>query len=484
MGEILIAALKVATATVASLLVWMVAGKMLALQLGAAGVGLFGILRQLLQYLGVVATLNSQTAMVQGISQRSGDELKRFTNSIFRIQALLGLFVVVLLLLGAPWLGPRLIPHPQATALLRWIALAVLATCANNFFLGLLNGHRKINSLVLSQVLGPVTVLLLALPMIWLLRRGYSIGYVLMLICPAAVGAAFAAYSVRKEGWLPSFLPGAIAKADAVHFFRMSGVLLVSGLLATGTPFLQSHMVAAHLGLQQAGFFWVAWTLSMTYVTLLLGSYGTYYMPSLSRLEDLEDRRSLIRDYLRLSMAAMPILVSIVIVLKPLVISVMFSDALLPAARVMRWMLIGDFFKGISWVLAFPMLAFNKMLWFFWTEALFSITLALASYLWLFAGGSIEGLGAIFLLGYILYLLVMCYYIHREHGYRFRREEMLRFFSGLLTVVLLSAFTWNEVNIRWGSIMAFVLLGSLHLAVMFRGTDARAMVAVLFRARF
>lgn len=87
MGEILIAALKVGTATLASLVVWMVASKMLTLQLGAAGVGIFGMLRQLLQYLGVVATINDQTAMVQGISQRSGDELKRFTNSVFRIQA-------------------------------------------------------------------------------------------------------------------------------------------------------------------------------------------------------------------------------------------------------------------------------------------------------------------------------------------------------------------------------------------------------------
>lgn len=87
MSEILIAALKVESATLASLVVWVVTGKMLALQLGAAGVGIFGMLRQLLQYPRVVATINGRTAMVQGISQRSGDELKRFTNSVFRIQA-------------------------------------------------------------------------------------------------------------------------------------------------------------------------------------------------------------------------------------------------------------------------------------------------------------------------------------------------------------------------------------------------------------
>lgn len=64
MGEILIAALRVGTTTLASLVVWMVAGKMLALQLGPAWVGTFGRLRQVLEYLGVVATINGQTATV------------------------------------------------------------------------------------------------------------------------------------------------------------------------------------------------------------------------------------------------------------------------------------------------------------------------------------------------------------------------------------------------------------------------------------
>ncbi|MDP2815094.1 MAG: hypothetical protein Q8O19_00260 [Rectinemataceae bacterium] len=54
MGEILIAALKVGTAILAGFVVWVVAGKMLALALGAAGVGIFlGMLCQVLQFPGV-----------------------------------------------------------------------------------------------------------------------------------------------------------------------------------------------------------------------------------------------------------------------------------------------------------------------------------------------------------------------------------------------------------------------------------------------
>src|SRR5512133_2560161 len=115
----------------------------------------------------------------------------------------------------------------------------------------------------------------------------------------------------------------------------MSGVMLVAGVVTTGTQFFISWLVAKRMGLAQAGQFWTAWTLSMAYVTLVLGSLGTYYMPSLSRLSDPEDRRALIRNYLRLSLIAMPLLVSLVIVFKPWVIRGMFSSALLPALQVM-----------------------------------------------------------------------------------------------------------------------------------------------------
>src|SRR5438128_1102782 len=107
--DILGAGLKVGLATLAGLLGWVVAGKVLAVTLGASGVGLFGLLRQLLQNLTVLASFNGQSALVQGIASRATkEEQKRFAGSVLRIQILLAGAIAVLLLLAAPWIGPRL----------------------------------------------------------------------------------------------------------------------------------------------------------------------------------------------------------------------------------------------------------------------------------------------------------------------------------------------------------------------------------------
>src|SRR5207302_2757346 len=112
------------------------------------------------------------------------------------------------------------------------------------------------------------------------------------------------------------------------------------------------------------GHYWTAWTLSMAYVTLVLGSYASYYLPSLSQLTEFAPQQNLIRVYLRLALVVMPPLVAAVVILKPAVIRLVFSDELIPALSVMRWMLIGDLLKGVSWVLALPMLASRHLRWY------------------------------------------------------------------------------------------------------------------------
>lgn len=459
MRDILLAALKVAAATLANLLGWMLAVKIISVQLGAAGVGLFGILRQLLQYLVVVATFAGHTALIQGIASRTDEAQRQFAESVQSLMVLMAAGVALILLLGAPVLAPGLIPHPQAVLLLRWLALAALCMSAQTLYTSILTAYRLLDQLVVAQLVGPACALLLVIPMVMLVRAGASSGFVLMLGLPPAAVALAAVWAARRAGRLPAFR-AAIDGKDAAYFFRMSTVLLTTGLINTGAQYFMNRIVAARLGLEMAGYYWVAWTLSMAYVTLALGSFGNYYMPSLSRLQDAEDRRALMRSYLQMAVVAMPVLVSLAILFKPLVVRVMFSAALLPALSVMRWMLIGDFFKGVSWVLSFPMLAFHELRWFFWTEVAFTLGLTGLGWAVLAAGGGVEWLGIMFLILYLCYTAVMVYYAYVSHGFVIRRAEAYRIALGAGLVLTLSAMTWRHRELHaWAILLGLGLIG-------------------------
>ena len=61
-------------------------------------------------------------------------------------------------------------------------------------------------------------------------------------------------------------------------------------------------------------------------------------------------------------------LITLVILGKSLVVSILYSKEFLPSFDIIQWMLIGDYFKAVGWVLATPMLAFADLRMFFWTE--------------------------------------------------------------------------------------------------------------------
>lgn len=469
MRDILRSCLKIMVATLASLMAWVVAVKIMAVTLGAAGVGLFGLLRQLLQHLALIASVNGQSAVVQGIASRQSETDKiEFMGNAMRIQLYLVVVTGAGLWCSAPWLAHFFIPHPKATALLRYLVFAMIATVAQTLFIGILNGYRMVNDLVRSQVVGPIVTLILAYPMVLLIRGNYSFGYVLMLAMPAFAIAMAAAYAVSREGHMPSLVRFRIDWSYGRVFLRMSSVLLIVGVFTTGTQFYMSWYVAKKLGLVSAGCYWTSWTMSMAYVTIFLGSFGSYYMPSLSGLVDEGDRKKLIRSYLRLALVVMPMLVSTVILIKPLVIRILFSKELLPALLVMRWMLIGDLLKGVAWVLSLPMFAVGHIRWYLWSEVFINTAIALSSGLWLYFGGGVQGLGVLFLMTYVVYLFLMTYYAHSKLRFSWENIERVTFLAGCALVVCLSLLMWNDLTFRPKMIFPFLIGNLTFLVFAFR----------------
>jgi hypothetical protein len=147
----------------------------------------------------------------------------------------------------------------------------------------------------------------------------------------------------------------------------------------------------------------------------------------------------------------------------------------------MRWMLIGDFLKGVSWVLGLPMLAFGDMKWFFWSETLMNIGLALASWIWLSLGGGIEGLGVLFLIMYGVHLPLVSWYAWLRLRFVWHFEELMRFTGGLGLVLALSILSWNDLKVRTASIAGLLVLGTLFTLLSFRGNLARG--GFRFKAR-
>ena len=453
MRDLLRAALKTGVGSFVSLLLGAVATKVMAVVLGPGGIGLFSLLRQTQQTAVAVGSVSGQTALVQGLASRDGEQQGNFLVTVFWILAgACGVTCAVLVLLPggiARWVTGR---NDEATvAVFRWLALPVLLAVMGSFFAGVLNAHRAIGRVALVRVASAAALALLAYPVSRLVQSGHVVGFAWLLSASAGAALLSALAYARRAGWLSALADGwrrRFRNDAAKRFLSMAGTMLVTGFVGTGAQLVVRALVSRRFGLSGAGVFDVAWTLSMMYVMLVLSSFGTYYLPTLSATTSATARSELIQSMLRFSIVLIVPLVVAVVVLKPVVVTVLYSRQFAPSLTIIRWMLIGDYFKVISWVLGMPILAYANMRALFWSELVWNVGLLGFACLAVSAIGTISFIGFGFFFLYVGHLAFTLCYTARRHGFLPDVPTIVRWALGLAVIVAASLQTWDDQRVR------------------------------------
>jgi PST family polysaccharide transporter len=437
----------------------MLTTKIFAVILGPNGIGLLAQLRQFVQLTNVLSVMGGQTPLVQGVASRPDEQRDAF-------KVMVGIFFAASTLLLA--LTVLIFSHPIAAyvfgesmewgGIVRLLAVAIIFGTLSSYFSGILNGHRLIGRLAVIAMAGPAVNAMLAYPVSILVGKGYVMTFAWLFIASSVVSALLAVFFCWREKLLPH-LRLAFQWNDAKDFFLLAGVLLVSGVLASGGLLLVRSTVAGSMGLAAAGHFDAAWSICMTYIMLVLGALGSYYMPTLIAIRDIQARREEIERTLRFVLMFVTPLIVFMVLFKPLILSLLYSDEFMPALPVIQWMLLGDFFKASAWVLAMPMLSFAEKRIFLVTEIVWSAAFAVGASLAVHITHNIEAVGIAFLMNYASYFLFTLWYARSRHGFVLSARLLMPLSVAFLLVLLASMVAWGdeEVSLKWAALFMLLL---------------------------
>ena len=307
------------------------------------------------------------------------------------------------------------------------------------FFSGVINSHRAVGVLSLVQIAAGISLAVFAYAAS---INSTGFGFLLLLSTSTLAGLLVGIVFCRKNAWLGPLKAGwwHFAKnGEGVEFIKVASATLLTGLMGMGSVLVVRTLVSKHQGYAGAGIFDAGWTLSMTYVMLILTSFSAYYLPTLGKLKlQVQDRNNLILQYFRFATYASIPLIASVIVLKPWVVELLYSREFLPATDMMRWMLIGDFFKISSWVMAMPMLAYADMKPYVVSEFLWNVWFIFFSYLLLKIGASIDNIGIVFMILYFLYLSYTYFYCARKFKFYLPIRLVLTWIFGFVFLCVIS----------------------------------------------
>jgi O-antigen/teichoic acid export membrane protein len=461
MRELALAVLQTGGASLLALGFAVVATKVFAIVLGPAGIGFISLVRQTYQAALMLGTLNGQTAMAQGIASRDETSQAGYLSTVFWILLLGGGAVALAFLFFPGQISLFMMGREDQgnVRVIRWLSLAVLAGVASTYLSGVLNGHRAIGRLTLLQIVSAAVAAALAYPVSLLLRGGHPAALALQMVFPALAASVLGLIFVVRGGWIPKPFRHAdlhFESEAARGFLRLAATMLFLGVVATAVPLALRTIVVRRFGLPGGGFFDVAWTISMNYVLLGMASFSTYYVPSLSRLKESHARQELIHRVLRLSVMLMVPLVVTTTVLKPAVVRILYSSAFIPALDIMRWMLIGDYFRVTDWVFAMTMIAYADVKTLIWTELVWG---------GLHVGGAafvalrlnvLQGIGVNFVFVHATYLVFILSYVMSRRIFVLDLPTARTWLIGLGLILAASAHTWADGEVHFVLAAAYI----------------------------
>jgi O-antigen/teichoic acid export membrane protein len=448
------AILKTGSGSLASVLFGMATVKLIAYRLGPEALGSFSLTRQLIVAGSALFLTGGQTALVQGIASRTGKDRDLFTATSFALLTGGSILVAVLACIGGVIVG-RLYPA-SASGLLNAIQPAAAAIALSGpmaFVFGSLNASRRIGRLAIAQALNAATLAVLVWLALPLLHSRNSSGFALLLAIAQIPGFVAAIFFLGLERTFK--LGFGFSNSAARKFGSFAFATVVAAGLQAWTILAIRGSVAGQLGLGAAGLFDAGWSISMVYVMLILGSFSTYYLPTLAAAEANGSR--LIDDVLRTTLLLVVPLIAFVMAMRPVLLVVLYSPEFLVASSMMRWMLLGDFFKVLSFVLAMPMLARADLRFFLAGEIGWSVLMLTGSQIFLKSGRGIEGLGAVFAISYAAYFAYSVVYCRVKLQWRWPRELALPGVSAIVVLVVVSALTWTNHRLSWSALVAAVV---------------------------
>jgi PST family polysaccharide transporter len=239
--------------------------------------------------------------------------------------------------------------------------------------------------------------------LVWLFHEA---GLYYGVLASSLIGIAVSTWYVRRtprSSW--SLLP----LSDAAPRWRnllQVGAGVTVGMLANTLGMLALRSIITRLGgLEAAGLFQAALTVSTANLAIVLSALTVDYLPRLSGVtQDREATRRILNDQLRVALTlAAPVIIGICS-LAPWVMELLFSRSFSGGAELLRWMLIGDVLKIVSWCLGYVVLARGATLVFVSGEIIFQICSLAGTWL-LYPLLGLPAIGVSYLIGYLAVLV-------------------------------------------------------------------------------
>lgn len=462
-----------------SILIGIIRSKFVAVLLGPAGIGIYGLLSSTTGLIAGLTNFGLGTSAVKDISaaHSTGNEERVSTIvAVFRrwvwVTGLLGALATLVL---SPWLSQITFGNREYTTAFILISITLLLNQISSGQGVLLRGMRQIRYLAKAAMFGSLLGLVVDIPLFYI--------YGVKGIVPAIIAASIASllltwFYARKIKIKPITVSKEKTIAEGEGMLKMGFMISLSGLISLGASYIVRIFISNTGGVAQVGLYNAGFAIINTYVGMIFTAMSTDYYPRLAEVAHSNVlSRQAINQQAEIAILILAPIITVFLVYINWVVILLYSTKFIPVNDMILWAALGTLFKAASWPIGFLFLAKGDSKLFFWSELGSNIYLLLFNVLGYKYYG-LAGLGVSYLLCFIMLLIQVNIVAKIKYEYSFNPVFYKIF--GLQLLLAIACFMTNKyLGAPYKYILGtlFIVASSIHA---YKELDKRLNIKSLF----
>ena len=429
---------------VLNIIISLIRTKIIAVILGPSGIGVVGVLTTASDMIKNIAGLGLPFSGVRDISIAEGtkddlavSKIVKIFNKWVLVSAFLGACVALLLCLP---LSRFLFKNDSYTFGIAFLSISIFSSTISSGYQAIMQGKRAILMMAKSAI---IANLLSSVLSIIIYLKFQDNGIVPSLIVTGLINL-FVSYYFYKKLEIPEF--GAMSLLES---WKGASGMIKLGIFSIVVSVFDQLMglglrgfIAGKTNVEGVGLYTAANTIATMYLSIVLGAMASDYYPKLSAIHS--DNRKLHETvnsqlYIVLLLAS-PIIIGMV-GFADIAIRLLYSDKFYGAVAILKWQVVGDFFKIISWPCGFVFLAkgYSKL------YVVYSVSYTIIYMLAVFFGWEFLGfvsIGVSFCIAQVLSMLFTYVYSFKKFGIYIDPKNY--YVIGVFISLLVSSFLLHE----------------------------------------
>lgn len=374
-GQILKSSALVGGSSVLKIGIGIVRTKAMAVLLGPAGFGLFGLYGSISDLSQNIAGMGVNSSGVRQIAEAMGtsdsQRIAKTASVLRRTSVVLGVLGALLLTIFSRQVSQLTFGTKDRGLAVALLSFAVLLTLISNGQGALIQGMRRIGDLAKMNVLGAFFGLCTAVPLVYLFREN---GVVPSLVAVAATTLLTSWWYSRKIDIDVPALTLREVRNETAALLKLGSAFMASGMMTLGVAYAVRIIVLRQVGYAATGLYQSAWTLGGLYVSFILQAMGADFYPRLTAsANDHEECNRLVNEQTLVGLLLAGPGVLATLSFAPLIIAVFYSAKFGAAVAVLRWICLGVMLQVITWPMGFIVVAKGRQNLFFLSELAWTI---------------------------------------------------------------------------------------------------------------